>query len=131
MQKKLIAISGGENGRILENGDFNPYETEPMDKEIVKLTGKEKPNFLFLCHSQAFSLEIQEGYFQTMKNIYHNKFGCACRDLKSNELDDINIVKEKIEWADIIYEGGGDTSPMITLWQEKGFDKIVRARSPL
>ncbi len=126
MSKKIVAISGGENGRLLKNGKFSPYETELMDKEIIKLTAKGKPNFLFLGHSQSSSLEIQEGYFQTMKNIYQDKFGCVCKDLKSNELDDIKVVKEKIDWADIIYEGGGDTPSMIKLWQQKGFDKILK-----
>lgn len=124
MIKKIVAIGGGENGRILENGETSLYETEPMDREIIRLTGKEKPNFLFMVHSQA-SLEIQESYFQTMKKIYGEKFGCNCRDLKSDELEDIEKVKEKIAWADIIYEGGGDTEIMINLWKDNGFDRIL------
>ena len=43
MSKKIVAIGGGENGRE-KNGIKYPYETAPMDKEIIKLTGKEKPN---------------------------------------------------------------------------------------
>jgi len=116
MVKKIVAISGGENGRLLENGEFAPYETEPMDKEIIRLTEKKNPNFLFIAHSQALSLEIQESYYQTMKKIYGKKFGCNCQDLKSNELNNLEIVKEKVAWADIIYEGGGDTEIMIKLW---------------
>lgn len=124
MIKKIVAIGGGENGRSLDNGKKMPYETEIMDREIIRLTGKEKPNFLFMVHAQA-SLESQEEYFQTMKKIYGEKFGCVCLDLKSNELDDIRKVKEKINWADIIYEGGGDTEIMIELWKNKGFDDIL------
>ena len=77
-----------------------------------------------MVHSQA-SLEIQESYFQTMKKIYGEKFGCNCRDLKSDELENIEKVKEKIAWADIIYEGGGDTEIMINLWKDNGFDRIL------
>lgn len=124
MIKKLVVTGGGENGRILENGEITPYETEPMDREIIKLTEKEKPNFLFMAHSQE-SIEIQESYFQTMKQIFEKKFGCSCRDLKSIELKNIEKVKEKIAWADIIYEGGGDTEIMIKLWKDNGFDKIL------
>ena len=123
-KRKLVAISGGENGRVLESGMCAPYETKSIDEEIVKLTEKEKPNFLFLVHAQE-SLEIQESYYQTMKKIYGDNLNCNCQDLKSSELDDILNVKEKVEWADIIYEGGGDTALMIKLWQEKGFDKIL------
>lgn len=125
MERKIVAIGGGENGRPLEDGSFALYETKPMDKEIIRLTGKEKPNFLFIVHSQASSLEIQESYYQTMKKIYGDKFNCNCQDLKSNELEDVEKVKEKIEWADIIYEGGGDTLEMMNLWQNTGFDKIL------
>lgn len=124
MQKKIIAIGGGENGRLLEDGTFAPYNTQKIDKEIVKLTNREVPHFLFINHAMP-SLEIQESYFQTMKKIYGDKFNCVCQDLKTSELHDELKVKEKIEWADIIYEGGGDTSYMIDLWKKTGFDKIL------
>lgn len=125
MAKKIIAIGGGENGRPLEDGNYAPYETEQIDKEIIRLAGKERPNFLFMAHSQASSLKIQEDYYQTMKKIYNQKFGCNCQDLKSDELQNVEKIKEKIAWADIIYEGGGDTLTMIQLWQDSGFDKIL------
>ncbi len=126
MPKKIIAIGGGENGRIDEKGNILPYDTESIDKEIIKQTGKEKPNFLFINHAFSFSIEIQESYFQTMKKIYGDMFECDCKDLKSNELDDKKHVKELVEWADIIYEGGGDTHSMILLWKQTGFDKILK-----
>lgn len=126
MTKKIVAIAGGENGRFLDNGKCTLYETEPMDKEIIKLTNKKSPNFLFIAHAMSFSLEIQESYFQTMKKIYGDRFGCNCKDLKTNELDDMNKVKSLIEWSDIIYEGGGDTGSMINIWKEKKFDKMLK-----
>ena len=125
MTKKIVAIGGGENGRYLGNGKYHEYETEPMDREIIRLTGKENPNYLFMVHAQPFNNAIEEGYFETMKKIYGDMFGCNCRDLKSTELDNMEVVKEKIEWADIIYEGGGDTFEMINLWKKTGFDKVL------
>lgn len=44
---KIVAIGGGENGR----GE-HPYETGPFDREIVRLTGKDDPNFLFIGLAQ-------------------------------------------------------------------------------
>ena len=125
MTKKIVAIGGGENGRYLGNGKYREYETEPMDKEIIRLTGKEKPNYLFMVHAQPFNNAIEDGYFETMKKIYGDMFGCSCRNLKSTELDDMEVVNEKIAWADIIYEGGGDTLEMINLWKKTGFDKVL------
>ena len=125
MTKKIVAIGGGENGRYLGNGKYHEYETEPMDKEIIRLTGKENPNYLFMVHAQPFNNTIEEGYFETMKKIYGDMFGCNCMYLKSTQLDDMEVVKEKIAWADIIYEGGGDTLEMINLWKKTGFDKVL------
>ena len=118
-----MAIGGGENGRILENGEKAFYETELMDKEIIKLTEKEKPNYLFINHAMCFSKEIQDSYYETMKKIYGDKFGCNCKHLRSDDLSNKSLVDELIKWADIIYEGGGDTSLMIKLWKDTGFDK--------
>lgn len=121
--KKIVAIGGGENGRLKKDGTRYPYETGPMDQEIIRLTGKDKPNFLLLAHSQP--LEWQQGYFDTMKAIYGDIYGCDCKDLKSDLLTDKEAVQKLIDWADIIYEGGGDTVTMVKLWKETGFDKTL------
>ena len=52
MKKKIIAIGGGENGRLLEDGTFAPYNTQKIDQEIVKLSEKENPHFLFINRSK-------------------------------------------------------------------------------
>lgn len=124
MIKKIVAIGGGKNGRVCQDGTIDPYETAPMDLEIINLTGKEKPHFLFIGHSVP--LEGQDFYFNTMKNIYGKMYGCECMDIKSSELMNLSEVEKKIEWADIIYEGGGNTLDMIKLWKETGFDKLLR-----
>ena len=126
MTKKIVAIGGGENGRVKSDGTKEPYETGPMDQEIIKLTGKEHPNFLFLAHSQLHSLDIQNLYFKTMKNIYNGIYGCDCKILRSEKVADKELVKELFNWADIIYEGGGNTLDMIDFWKETGLDKLLR-----
>lgn len=124
MERKIVAIGGGENGRLRSDGTRALYETAPMDKEIIRLTGKEKPNFLMLAHSQI--LENQEGYFRCMEDIYNKRYDCSCKDLKSSDLANKEKVQELIDWADIIYEGGGNTLDMIKLWKDTGFDKVLR-----
>lgn len=123
--KKIVAIGGGENGRIDETGNQLDYETYEIDKEIVRLTEKDKPNFLFIGHAFSFSIDIQDSYYNTMKNIYNGIFNCNCKHLRSDELLNNKIVEEKIDWADIIYEGGGDTHSMIELWKKTKFDKTL------
>lgn len=124
MSKKIVAIGGGENGRKKPDGTRYPYELDRQDKEIVRLTGKEHPNFLLLAHAQP--LERQDEYFRVMIDIYGKMYGCHCKDLKSNQLSDKEYVKDLIDWADIIFEGGGNTLEMIKLWVETGFDTILR-----
>ena len=125
MSKKIVAIGGGLNGRLKDDGSYDPYETGPMDEEIIRLTGKSNPNFLFIAHSQSTE-EAQEKYFIAMYNIYSKKYGCECKHLKSKEIFNKEYVNKLIEWADIIYEGGGNTLDMIALWKEAGFDKVLR-----
>ncbi|MBR2990729.1 MAG: Type 1 glutamine amidotransferase-like domain-containing protein [Solobacterium sp.] len=124
MTKKIVAIAGGENGRPLPEGGRAPYDTESIDREIVRLTDKAHPHFLMIAHSQPTE-DRQQFYFEVMRDIYE-RYGCECRDLKSTELEDLAVVQEKIGWADIIYEGGGDTLSMIALWKRTGFDKVLR-----
>ena len=54
---KIVAIGGGENGR----GE-HPYETGPFDREIVRLTGKDDPNFLFIGLANSFVIFFTAGW---------------------------------------------------------------------
>lgn len=127
MAKKIVAISGYSccalDGSIKNDMKDAIKETFPMDKEIVCLTGKSNPNFLLLAHAQP--LEKQEEYFIAMKKIYSEIFNCNCKILRSDELIDKDYVQQMIDWADIIYEGGGNTLEMIKIWKDTGFDKIL------
>lgn len=70
MSRKIVAISGGENGRINSKGIKMPYETKEINQEIVKLSNKVHPIFLFLAHSQLpFGTTAEENYFIVIKNI--------------------------------------------------------------
>lgn len=62
-----------------------------------------------------------------MKEVYGKRYGCECRTITKNELKQKseNVIKN-IEWADIIYEGGGNTLDMIGLWKETGFDSVLK-----
>ena len=72
MSRKIVAIGGGHNGRIREDGSKAPYETQAMDLEIIRLTEKDSPNFLFLSHA---NLKHEDTYFETMKRIYKDMYG--------------------------------------------------------
>lgn len=104
MMAKFVLIGGGDVGR----GNSN-YETKEIDEEVVSMTEKENPNFLFIGLASHFS----DSYYDTIKKIYQN-LGCHCNYLKKkNILHNPDIVKKKIEDADIIYFCGGDTVKLI------------------
>ncbi len=127
MTKKIVAIGGGENGRVTLSGEKKPYELREIDEEIINLTGKKAPNFLFLGHAQT-EVDFENLYFNTMKTIYGDMFGCECKTV--TRADMLHLSKDRIEslveWADIIYEGGGDTKAMFDLWKVTGLDKLLK-----
>ena len=54
----IVAIGGGENGHTKKDGTITPYETGPIDSEIIGLTGIARPNFLFLAHASGEDIII-------------------------------------------------------------------------
>ena len=113
---KYVLIGGGEIGR-----GNTPYETKEIDEEIVKMTGKEKPKMLFIGLAASFA----DSYYDYIKNIYKN-LGCETMYLKKkNVTKNPDIVKNKIETADIIYIGGGDTIKLMETVKEYEIDKLL------
>lgn len=116
---KFVLIGGGENGR-----KGTEYETEAIDKEIIELTNKDNNiNFLFLAHGNNY----EDSYYEVMRKIYTEKFNCNCDILTKKEVYEKEITHKKIEWADIIYVGGGNTLNMMQLWRKSGFDKTLKS----
>ena len=113
---KYILIGGGEIGRGKAS-----YEMQHIDEEIVKLSNKEKPNFLFIGLASSYA----DSYYDTIKKIYQN-LGCETVYLKkSNIINNPDIVEKKINNADIIYIGGGDTIKLLDNIKEYHIDKLL------
>lgn len=110
---KLMLIGGG-------NTRAGEWETKKIDEEVVKMTGKEKPNFLFVGLASSYA----DSYYDAMKNIYKS-LGCQCQYLKKkNIVNNPNIVREKIHNADIIYIGGGDTVKLMDSLSEYNLGEL-------
>ena len=113
---KCVLIGGGEVRKS------RGYETGKIDEEIVRMTGKTKPNFLFVGLANSFA----DSYYDTMKDIYKG-LGCECSYLKKkNIINNFDIVKNKINKADIIYVGGGDSIKLMDDLQQYGVDELFR-----
>jgi peptidase E len=110
----LVLIGGGE----IANG-----ETLEIDRYIVESCKKERPHHLFIPTASR----EPEGYIATVQKVYES-LGCRCDSLcildtgiTHDEID------RKIDWADIIYVGGGNTEFMLREWEKAGVDKPLIA----
>lgn len=112
---KIVAIGGGDIGR-----NNTKYETGKIDKKIVEITNKDKPNFLFISLASSFG----DSYYKVIKNIYKD-LGCETGKISNKTLTHMEVVEQKIKKADIIYVGGGDTLKLISILKENNMDKMI------
>lgn len=111
--KKIVAIGGGE---------IKDFETWAIDKEIVKLAGKTRPRALFIPTASGDA----EGYWKTFQSVYGSHLKCETEVLfLIKEHLNIKQIEDKINSADIIYVGGGNTLKMIEIWRKLKVDKIL------
>lgn len=113
---KLMLIGGGDIGRA-----DTKYETGTIDEEVVKMTNKEEPNFLFISLASSFG----DSYYKIIKDIYKN-LGCKTGKISNKTLSHMEVVEKKIKEADIIYIGGGDTVKLVNILKETGMDKMLK-----
>lgn len=113
---RLVLIGGGDIGR-----NNTKYETKEIDEEIVRLTNKEKPNFLFIGLASSFA----DSYYKVIKDIYKN-LGCETNKISNKTLTHMEVVEKKINDADIIYIGGGNTVKLVSTLKETGMDEMIK-----
>ena len=115
---KIVAIGGGEIGR-----PGYKIETEKIDKEILKLTGKKNPKALLIPTASGDS----DLYWETFKKYFGKRLGCKIDVLyliKENLTR--KEIKKKVLDSDIIYVGGGDTLKMLKIWKRKRIISLLK-----
>lgn len=109
MKRNIIAIGGGRTQKTLA-----------IDQEIIKLSNKKNPNFLFVPTARGDDQE----YIDIMQKHF-TQLGCSVDILRLvKEKPTIAIIRDKIAHSDIIYVGGGNTLRMMKLWRRLGVDKL-------
>jgi dipeptidase E len=109
----IVAIGGGEIG---------DKETLPIDRHIVGLASKKRPVALFIPTASGDAL----GYCETFDRIYGDCLGCRTDHLLLfHRPEDRRQIKGKIQSADIIYVGGGNTLRMMKMWRRCGVDRAL------
>ena len=125
MTKKIVAIGGGGIG-IKRGKNYEPNDTGLVINEIIRLTGKNKPKFLYMCHTHPESVIRQKNYFDSVENILKYDYYCEGLFLSTEDIKDNDLVRKIVDQADIIYEDGGNTKEMIRRWKRFGFDEILK-----
>lgn len=126
-KKTIVAVGGGEIGRIeiLPDGTAHQTEIETtlIDKFIVEASSKKNPKMLFI----GTASKDKVSYLDVVAAHFKDRLGCSC--VEPLNLVETNIsfeeIKHKIFTADIIYVGGGDTTTMLKTWKEFGVDKLL------
>ena len=109
----IVAIGGGEIAQ---------KDTIEIDKEIISLSRKKCPHVIFISAASNDSEEYC-GAFQS----YYSQLGCDVKLLKlvveSPSEDEISSL---LEWADIIYIGGGNTILLIETLKKYSLDTTFK-----
>lgn len=115
---KIVAIGGGETGR------FEPVaRTTAIDREIIRLSGKKEPRFLFLPTASSGD----DKYCAAIYKQFSKRLNCKVDVLLLVNADpEYHAIKERMTKADIIYVGEGNTLKMMNTWRQYGVDRAFR-----
>jgi dipeptidase E len=104
----IVAIGGGSLGL---------GETELFDRILISLAGLGKPTALFIPTASG----DDETYIREFE-ITYGQYGCRTEILRLHSGED----PRKIEMADLVYVGGGNTKMMLELWRVAGVEEHLR-----
>lgn len=115
----IFAIGGGEIGYL-----GTPIQTTLIDQEIIAATNKHNPNLLFVPTASNDA----ESYCKQIEIHFGERLSCKVDHLRLLSGITEREINAKIEWADIVYVGGGNTLKMLEVWRELVVDtKLIAA----
>ncbi len=117
MERKIIAIGGGEikNKTTLE---IDRYVADLAKKHA----GDKRANALFIGTASHDSMPYFNSFRKTYTSVFDIKAEVAL--IVYGEMN-MEKIAGKIENADCIYVGGGDTVYMLEKWKETGLDSLI------
>nr|WP_250872870.1 Type 1 glutamine amidotransferase-like domain-containing protein [Halomarina rubra] len=110
----VVAIGGGEIADV---------ETEPLDRYVRDLVDAETPTALFVPTASGDAA----GYCDTFDSYYGDRLGCRTRHLTLHDDPGPEAVEADLDWADLVYVGGGNSSLLLDTWRAFEFGRTLRA----
>lgn len=137
MKKIIFALGGGTFGEHqhtyktwslpIPEGQYYEINTTPIDKLILKATGKRTPRILLILTASEdgqSDLNLLEQAFRTQ---FEGRLGAKLDTLRLvTEKSSLAEIKNKINAADAVYASGGSTYLMMRTWRRLGVDKLLR-----
>lgn len=108
---RIVAIAGGDL-----------QSTLPINKYIVNMDKKDIHNLLFIGTASGDA----EGYIDNIR-VTFEQLNCSVKALRLSIKEYTQKeIDELLEWADIIYVGGGNTFYMMEVWRKYGLDAKLK-----
>jgi len=125
MNRNIVAIGGGEvfvPCQTPETFEIDRYILRIACDNLEQMNIRRRLRFLFIPTASGDDLP----YCNSLYVIYNLRLGCDFDHLRilGEKLDD-EQVRLKINWADIIYVGGGNTDKMMRAWRRRGVDRLL------
>lgn len=115
---KIVAIGGGSIGYR-----GSPLNTIPLDREMIRLSGKKHPKLLLLPTASGDSPD----YFKIVSTYFGERLGCAIDVLYLvKDPPSLKEIEKKVLSSDIVYVGGGNTLFLMKIWRKTGLDTILK-----
>ena len=121
----MLLIGGGENGSLRTDGSRRPLETLAIDEYFVGMIGKNEPRLLFIPTATEM-MDHEHCYEQGIRSLYGDRLGCLVNVLYLTSKTTVNSIADKLDQADAVYIGGGDTGHLMRRWKEIGLDAIIK-----
>jgi peptidase E len=114
--------------KLVAAGSGAALQLVPLADEIVKISGTELPNILYIGTA---SFDRTDKYHLTTKLF--RAMGCEIRRLDVSEEADVPTETEMrecvLDWADIIMCSGGNTLHALIRWKDVGLDFMIKEAS--
>lgn len=138
MTKTIFALGGGTFGEHRDTyktwslpmplgQQYYENSTAPVDKLILKATGKTKPHILLITTASEdghHDLKLLEQGFRAQ---FEGRLGAELDTLwLVTQKPSQAVIKQKIAAADAVYASGGNTYRMMKTWRRLGVDKLLR-----